>query len=62
MEKFYFTFGSGQAHENCYHVIEAENRQVARIEMTYRFGKEWSMQYVSAEAAGVEEFDLREIT
>ncbi len=61
MAKYWFTFGCGQAHENCYHVIEAENRDTARNKMFERFGMQWGMQYNSAEAAGVEKFHLREI-
>lgn len=61
MKKWYFTFGFGQPHENCYHVIEAENSNEARNKMFERFGKKWSFQYDSAEAAGVERFNLREI-
>lgn len=61
MKKFYFTFGCNQPHENYYHVIEAENSEKARIEMFRRFENHWSMQYDSAEEAGVERFNLREI-
>lgn len=61
MIKQYFTFGWGQPHENCYHIIEAEDRQKAREEMFSRFDDKWSMQYDSAEEAGVERFNLREI-
>lgn len=61
MKKFYFTFGFGQQHENGYHVIEAKNSEEARREMFRKFGTKWSMQYDSAEEAGVEEFNLREI-
>lgn len=61
MPKFWFTFGFGQPHENCYHVIEAENAEKAREDMFRKFGKQWAFQYDSAEAAGVDEFNLREI-
>lgn len=61
MAKFYFTFGCGQPHENCYHVIEAENWGKARDEMFRRFGAKWAMQYESAEEAGVAEYNLKEI-
>jgi hypothetical protein len=43
--KFYFTFGCGQAHENCYHIIEADTSSEARKKMFERFGQKWSMQY-----------------
>jgi len=59
--KFYFTFGFGQPYENCYHVIEAKNSEKARVEMFRRFGQKWSMQYNTAEEAGVEKYHLKEI-
>ena len=61
MKKYWFTFGFGQRYENCYCVIVAEDSQRAREEMYRRFGNQWSMQYESAEEAGVERFSLREI-
>ncbi len=61
MSKFYFTFGCGQPHENCYHVIEAEDSDAARKKMFERFGSKWSMQYDSAEATGVDKYNLQEI-
>jgi len=61
MAKYYFTFGFGQPHENCYHVIEAANSVDARAEMFRKFSDKWSMMYESAEEAGVEKFNLREI-
>lgn len=61
MKKFYFTFGFGHLHENGYHVIEAEDSEAARKEMFHRFGEKWSMQYDSAEEAGVERFNLRQV-
>ena len=36
--KFYFTFGSGQLHENCYHIIQAATEQDARDIMLDRYG------------------------
>ena len=61
MKKWYFTFGFGQPHEGCYHIIKTNNSEDARDEMFKRFGTKWAMQYDSAEEAGVEEFHLREI-
>lgn len=61
MKKFYFTFGFGQPHENCYHVIEANNETEAREDMCRKFGNKWSFMYDSAEEAGVEKYHLREI-
>ena len=61
MKTWYFTFGFGQPHENCYHAIEANSSDEARKKMFERFGAKWSMQYDSAEQAGVERFNLQEI-
>lgn len=61
MKKYYFTFGFGQAHDNCYTVIQAPDSNNAREEMFRRWGSKWSMQYDSAEKAGVERFHLKEI-
>ena len=58
---FYFTFGFGQPHENCYHVISAETSNEARELMVMRFGSKWAFQYESAEKAGVERFNLKRI-
>ena len=60
-QDWYFTFGWGQVHQNCYTVIKGTLKS-AKEEMTRRYGLDWSMQYPSAEAAGVEEFGLKEIT
>lgn len=59
-QDWYFTFGFGQQHENCYIVIHG-TRESATQEMYRRFGQKWSMQYDSAEAAGVEKYNLKEI-
>jgi len=59
--KYYFTFGFGQPHEGCYCVIEAECEDKARDLMNERFDSNWSMVYDSAERAGVEEYNLKEI-
>ena len=58
---FYATFGCGQIHENCYIKILAGNEEEAREYMCRRFGTKWSMMYNSAEEAGVEEYNLKEI-
>jgi hypothetical protein len=57
---WYFTFGWGQRHQNCYTVIQGTHES-ARQEMNRRYGNQWSMQYDSAEAAGVEKYNLKEI-
>lgn len=62
MKTYYFTFGCGQVHAGCYHAIEAEDSSAARDEMFEKFGDKWSMMYDSAEAAGVERFNLRRIS
>ena len=59
--KFYCTFGNGHPNRNCYIVIEAHNVVDAGLKMHERFGKQWSMIYDSAEAAGVEQWGLKEI-
>ena len=60
-QKWYFTWGFNQGHDNCYTVIEAESYGAAREEMFSRWGKKWGFQYDSAEAAGVDEFNLKRI-
>lgn len=57
---WYFTFGWGQRYQNCYTVIKG-TQESARQEMTRRYGNQWSMQYLTAEEAGVEEYGLKEI-
>jgi len=59
--RFWFTFGCNQPHENGYTIIEADDAEAARIEMFRRFTERWSMMYDSAETAGVEEYNLKEI-
>lgn len=61
MNMWYFTFGFGQPHENCYHKIKAENSEEARKKMFERFGAKWAFQYDSTKAAGVERWNLKEI-
>ena len=56
-----FTFGSGQPHEGCYHVIKAESKEKCRELMFERFGQKWSMQYNNEEEAGVEKWGLHRI-
>lgn len=47
MEKWYFTFGCGQQHENCYTVMEGTFNE-AREKMIAKFGTKWCMQYDEA--------------
>ncbi len=55
-----FTFGMGQNYQNCYTKIYG-SFEGARSEMINRFGQKWSMQYTNEEAAGVNQFHLKEI-
>lgn len=66
-ERWIFTFGFAHEHPvtheslaQCYLVIEAPE-EVARDRVWKVFGAQWSMQYPSEEAAGVERFNLRRI-
>ena len=61
MKKYYFTWGFGQGHDNCYTVIRAESWDKARELMNQRWGPRWGFQYDSAEEAGVDRFNLKEI-
>jgi len=61
IQKYYFTFGHGQAHFGYYHVIEAESVERAREIMFERFGNKWAMMYDSAKKAGVEEYGLKQL-
>jgi len=45
MKKFYFTFGSGQMHENGFVEIEAPTMAEAREKMNNAFGNKWSFAY-----------------
>lgn len=56
-----FTFGSGQPHENKYHIIFGENEEDCRKQMFERFGKKWSMMYKTEKDAGVVEYNLIEL-
>jgi hypothetical protein len=57
---YYFTFGSGQAFPNGYVKIRGTFAS-ARQAMFDRFGPKWSMQYGSAEEAGVDRWNLTEV-
>lgn len=59
-QDWYFTFGCGQEHAGCYTVIRGTHDS-AKGEMYRRYGGKWSMQYSSAEAAGVNEWGLKKI-
>lgn len=49
MKKYYFTFGKGQLHEDCYRIIEAEDFMTARARMFELHGSKWAFQYTEAE-------------
>ncbi len=57
---WFFTFGFGQAHPNCYVKIYG-TIESSREEMFRRYGKAWCMQYPDAEKAGVERWNLKEV-
>lgn len=61
MKEYIFTFGFGQKYQGCFYVVEAKDADEARDTMINRFGTQWSMQYDSRDAAGVEKFNLKEI-
>lgn len=58
VQDWFFTWGFGQGHDNCYTVING-TQESAREEMNKRYGRNWGFQYSSAEKAGVDEFNLR---
>ncbi len=64
--KYYFTFGFGQPHEGCYHVIDAPDYESARDLMYERFGRKWCAQYDEEDwkvddHTQAEEYNLKEI-
>ena len=59
-QDWYFTFGCGQEHAGHYCVIHGTYIG-AREKMFRRYGGQWSMQYPSADAAGVERWELKEL-
>lgn len=62
-----FTFGFGHTHPqtgeslaHCYVRVPGDGAE-ARDKMIAAFGRKWAFQYASAEQAGVDRFELREI-
>lgn len=55
---WFFTFGCGHAYPNGY-VVFYGTHSSAREQMIDVFGTRWAFQYDSAEAAGVERFNLK---
>jgi hypothetical protein len=60
VKDWYFTFGCGQPHEGHYHKITG-TFEGARQKMFERFKNKWSMQYKSAEDAGITRWNLKEL-
>jgi len=56
---YYFTWGFGQGHDNCYTTIDAETSNEAREIMFAMWGERWGFQYDSAEEAGVDRWNLQ---
>lgn len=57
-----FTFGVGQAHASGFVELPFEvDASEARELMVEMFGRHWSFEYDSREAAGVEKYGLREV-
>lgn len=60
-QNWYFTFGFGQTHANCYHKIHGTALSACKV-MVERFDDKWSMQYSEKEFAGqAEKYNLKEI-
>ena len=53
-----FTFGHGQPNFPGYVVVYGEDGDHCRDRMNAAYGRRWSMEYQSEEAAGVERFGL----
>ena len=60
-QEWIFTFGCGQPNDKRFVRITGTYVS-AREEMFRRYGRKWSMQYSSEEKAGVQRFDLRELS
>lgn len=59
-QDWYFTFGSGHEQSGRYVKIYGVFEE-ARAEMVRRYGTKWSMQYASAEDAGIQQWNLTEL-
>jgi hypothetical protein len=57
---WFFTFGMGHANAGCY-IVFYGTHSAARAMMIENFGLKWCMQHASAEAAGVERWNLRRL-
>jgi hypothetical protein len=63
VETYYFTFGCGSPLANCYVKVEAEQEEIARLQMYCWFTTHWASVYRSEEGfkQGVEKYGLTEI-
>ena len=59
-QDWYFTWGFGYEYPNCYYIIHGTFGS-ARERMFEVFGPKWAFQYRSADEAGVDRFNLKEI-
>lgn len=55
---WYFTFGCGQEHAGYYCIFHGTYSS-ARDKMVAKYGLKWSMQYGSAEMAGVDRWGYK---
>jgi hypothetical protein len=63
MNEYIFTFGYGQNPGIGYFVvIKADNEGEARTKMKKAYGDRWSFCYSSRDKAGVDKYNLKEIT
>ena len=61
-KEYIFTFGFGQKYQNSFIAIDALNENDARKELFRMFGDVWAFCYTSREKAGVDRYNLTEIT
>lgn len=73
-QTYYFTFGSGQVHQDCYVKVTVTPTEqepsafwMARHVMIQKFGTMWSMQYTQEQwitngVSQAEEYNLKEIS
>lgn len=68
MNEYIFTFGMNQTDKNgcslgnCYAVILSDSENRAKFAMFDIRGSSWSFVYTSKESAGVERFNLKEVS
>lgn len=59
---WYFTFGYGHSPGINYYAKFYGTRGSSRERMVGAYGDKWSFQYKDAESAGVDRFNLKEVT